>query len=181
MIILLTFILACLYLSARGGGYRYSEPNDTGTVLSRLIFSPMNWLRDNNYPYIRDQIFTGVILIPVVYLLAGLSWQVALLTALGWTLGEISGWGKTLLQMSDIKNFKASFIRCLQFGGLYLFPALITGIYIKAIILTVITAFLIPSIYFLCYKISGSDRSTNMAEFLTGALIGGLSLICHLK
>lgn len=167
----------------RGGGYEYSGPGDTGTVISRLVFSPMNYLRDKKLPYIRDDIFGAILsqlfYIPFVIYTGHSLWYSAAL-GIGLALGGLRGWRKSMLQMEQLKNYWASFIRCMDFSALYYLPWLLSHdiktLWVPAA-LTLITALVLPLVYHFCYKISTSNKSTKAAELISGVIIGGLSLI----
>lgn len=177
--IALTYIAACFYLGARGGAYRFSGPDDTGQATSRWVYSPMVELRLRGYPYIRDQIFFGLFAMPIVYaahiLYQGMSWYALPAFVIGWTWGGIRGWGKTLLQMTDIKNFVPSFIRILQFAGLYFLPWAVehnlADIW-KPFLCTITVAAIVPLVYHVYYNLTPGDRDTNYAEITTGAILG---------
>lgn len=176
--------LMCIYEIARGGGYRFSEPKDAGDIVSRLVYNPMVELRQRGYFYIRDEIFAGLFLTPIFYapfvIHNHLSWYFLPAVIIGWTFGGLRGWGTTLLQMGEFKNFWPSFLRCLEFGGVFFLPWGINhnlSIIWQPIAETIILAALIPILYYICYRFIKNDYQTNYAEFAAGAVIAGMSLI----
>ena len=180
---LLTYIAACFFLIARGGGYQYSEPDDKGFIKAHVVFSPMIWLRDRGYFYIRDQLFSGLVLMPVAYwfftLYFGLSSWFILPLAIGWTIGGLRGWGKTLLQVENLKNFPQAFLRCLHFGGVFFFPLLVSFSITKLLVafaLTVIFASIMPLIYHLFFNMDIGKIKLNYGEFISGAILFILSV-----
>ena len=121
MTIIFTISIILLFAGAefmaRGGGYQFLDDDDGEEIetedgfLYRVLYSPMRELKMRGLFSIRDHVFTGLFIVPIltyVFFLFYFSGEnhfiASLLVGVGWTLGGLSGWGAYFDMGSSTNN-----------------------------------------------------------------------------
>ncbi len=176
------FITALLYLAmyiglmCRGTGGKEISP-DWPQGRPPLVISPMKWLQEHGYFYIRDQVAYSLFLTPLYSLpflhYYGLPLWLAPIYSIGVCLGGLMGLNDWY-SFTHPSDYREGFVRMLHYAPLFLSLGWFTDNIIPGIGATIIYALLAPLAYYLRTKITYRYRS-QLAEGFNAALCAILS------